>query len=77
MAVDGGGIAEGYAADKAFELLRVNGFKNLILNADGDLRVGGLKNGQPWTIGIQDPIVDKDGKTFFSPGLKDRISFGP
>jgi FAD:protein FMN transferase len=167
MAIDLGGIAKGYAVDRAFELLKSLGYKNLIVNAGGDLRVGGLKNNQPWSIGIQNPresqkilarisvsdmavatsgdyerffihegkryhhifnprdgfptegcqsvtivtkdcitadglatavfvlgsekgyslcqklegvdciIVDKEGKTIFSPGLKGRISFGP
>jgi thiamine biosynthesis lipoprotein len=27
--------------------------------------------------GVKCLIVDKEGKTIFSPGLKDRISFGP
>jgi thiamine biosynthesis lipoprotein len=167
MAIDLGGIAKGYAVDRAFELLKSLGYRNLIVNAGGDLRVGGLKNDQPWSIGIQNPreskkilarisasdtaiatsgdyekyfiyqgkryhhifnpkdgfptegyqsvtiiakdcitadglatavfvlgaekgyslcqklegvdciIVDKEGKTIFSPSLKDRISFGP
>jgi len=55
MEIDLGGIAKGYAVDKAFELLRSLGYKNLIVNAGGDLRVGGLKNDQPWSIGIPDP----------------------
>jgi len=55
MAIDLGGIAKGYAVDKAFELLKSLGFKNLIVNAGGDLRVGGTKLGQPWSVGIQDP----------------------
>jgi thiamine biosynthesis lipoprotein len=55
MSVDLGGIAKGYAVDKAFELLRHLGYKNLIINAGGDLRAGGSKFEQPWTIGIQHP----------------------
>jgi thiamine biosynthesis lipoprotein len=55
MAIDLGGIAKGYAVDRAFELLKSLGYKNLIANAGGDLRVGGLKNNQPWSIGIQNP----------------------
>ena len=167
MAIDLGGIAKGYAVDRAFEFLKSLRYKNLIVNAGGDLRVGGFKNNQPWSIGIQNPresqkilarisvsntalatsgdyekffiyqgkryhhifnpkdgfptegcqsvtilceggmiadalatavfvlgpekgytlcqklegikclIVDKEGKIIFSPGLKDRISFGP
>ncbi len=55
MAVDLGGIAKGYAVDRAFKLLKSLGYINLIVNAGGDLRVGGLKNNQPWSIGIQNP----------------------
>jgi thiamine biosynthesis lipoprotein len=55
MSIDLGGIAKGYAVDRGFELLRSLGFKNLIVNAGGDLRVGGMKGNQAWTIGIQDP----------------------
>jgi len=55
MAIDPGGIAKGYAVDRAFETLSSLGYKNFIVNAGGDLRVGGLKNYQPWSIGIQDP----------------------
>ena len=55
MAIDLGGIAKGYAVDRAFGVLRSLGYKNLIVNAGGDLRVGGLKNNQPWSIGIQNP----------------------
>ena len=55
MAIDLGGIAKGHAVDRAFELLRTLGYKNLIVNAGGDLRVGGSKIDQPWSIGIQDP----------------------
>jgi thiamine biosynthesis lipoprotein len=55
MAIDLGGIAKGYAVDRAFKLLKSLGYRNLIVNAGGDLRVGGFKNNQPWSIGIQDP----------------------
>jgi thiamine biosynthesis lipoprotein len=55
MAIDLGGIAKGYAVDRAFEVLTSLGYKNLIINAGGDLRTGGLKNNEPWSIGIQNP----------------------
>lgn len=57
MSIDLGGIAKGYAVDKAFEVLKNLGYKNLIVNAGGDLRAGGLKWDQPWSIGIQDPRI--------------------
>jgi thiamine biosynthesis lipoprotein len=59
MAIDLGGIAKGYAVDRAFELLKSLGYKNLIVNAGGDLRVGGFKNNQLWSIGIQHPRDSK------------------
>jgi thiamine biosynthesis lipoprotein len=50
-----GGIAKGYAVDRAFQFLHDNGFEDLIVNAGGDLRTGGSKLGRPWMVGIQDP----------------------
>jgi len=50
-----GGIAKGYAVDRAFRFLRDLGFRDLIVNAGGDLRSGGTKFGTPWVVGIQDP----------------------
>ena len=55
MAIDLGGIAKGYGVDRAFDFLRSLGYKKLIVNAGGDLRAGGLKDNQPWSIGIQHP----------------------
>jgi FAD:protein FMN transferase len=55
MAIDLGGIAKGHAVDRGFDILRSLGYKNLIVNAGGDLRVGGTKSSQPWSIGIQNP----------------------
>ncbi|MGB9629428.1 MAG: FAD:protein FMN transferase [Thermodesulfobacteriota bacterium] len=55
MSIDLGGIAKGYAVDRAFEILKRLGYRNLIVNAGGDLRLEGTKFGQPWSIGIQDP----------------------
>jgi len=55
MAIDLGGIAKGYAVDRAFELLKGLGYRNLVVNAGGDLRVGGSKPEGPWSIGIQHP----------------------
>jgi thiamine biosynthesis lipoprotein len=60
MAIDLGAIAKGYAVDRAFELLQSLGYKNVLVNAGGDLRVGGLKNKQLWSIGIQHPRESKN-----------------
>ena len=55
MRIDLGGIAKGYAVDRAYELLTSRGYGNVIVNAGGDMRVGGRKPNGPWVIGIQDP----------------------
>jgi thiamine biosynthesis lipoprotein len=55
MRIDLGGIAKGYAVDRAFEILISKGYRNVIVNAGGDIRAGGKKARGPWVIGIQDP----------------------
>lgn len=56
MLLDLGGIAKGYAADKAIEVLKAKGITSALVNAGGDVRVIGKKpDGKPWRIGIQDP----------------------
>lgn len=55
MRIDLGGIAKGYAVDRAYEVLTSRGYGNVIVNAGGDMRVGGRKPKGPWVIGIQDP----------------------
>jgi len=55
MAIGLGGIAKGYAVDKAMEVLIRHGIANAIVKAGGDMRVQGTEEGQPWAIGIQDP----------------------
>ena len=56
MALDLGGIAKGYATDKAIEVLKARGITSALVNAGGDVRVIGNKpDGKPWRIGVQDP----------------------
>jgi FAD:protein FMN transferase len=56
MLLDLGGIAKGYATDKAIEVLKNKGITSALVNAGGDVRVIGQKPDQkPWRIGIQDP----------------------
>ncbi len=58
MAVGLGGIAKGYAVDRAAAILREKGFNDFIVYAGGDLYVSGEKSpGVPWTVGIQHPRV--------------------
>ncbi|UCD84069.1 MAG: FAD:protein FMN transferase [Deltaproteobacteria bacterium] len=55
MRIGLGGIAKGYAVDRAIQVLQQEGIQDAIVNAGGDLRVIGEKDGQPWRVGIQDP----------------------
>ncbi len=55
MRIGLGGIAKGYAVDRAIQALQQEGIKDAIVNAGGDLRVIGKKDGQPWRVGVQDP----------------------
>jgi thiamine biosynthesis lipoprotein len=50
-----GGIAKGYAVERAAALLRERGVEHALLNAGGDTRVLGDRRGQPWIVGIRHP----------------------
>ncbi len=57
MMVDLGGIAKGYAADEAREVLKKHGIKSAIINLGGNILViGENTNGEPFKIGIQNPL---------------------
>lgn len=53
-----GGIAKGYAVERAAALLRSAGVEHALLNAGGDTRVLGDRRGQPWIVGIRHPRLD-------------------
>ncbi len=53
--IDLGGIAKGHAVDRCIDILVKNGVKNAFINAGGDSRVIGKKNGRLWYIGIRHP----------------------
>jgi hypothetical protein len=59
MAIDLGGIAKGYAVDRAFELLKSLGYRNFLVNAGGDLRVGGSKPEVPGLLESSIPGILK------------------
>ena len=53
--LDLGGIAKGYAVDRAAEIL-AEGATGCLVNAGGDLAVRGTRpDGEGWLIGVQDP----------------------
>lgn len=55
MKLDLGGIAKGYAVDKAIEVLKEKGVKNVLVNAGGDMYCLGEGPQGKWKVGIQHP----------------------
>lgn len=56
MSLDLGGIAKGYAADRAAQILKEYGIEKALINAGGNILVLGEKaSNKPWKIGIQHP----------------------
>jgi len=50
-----GGIAKGYGVDRAMQVLVDGGATSGIVNAGGDLKALGAKDGRPWEIAIKHP----------------------
>ena len=53
--IDLGGIAKGYAVDRAIQQLKRLGIENAIVNTGGDLRAIGERGERNWNIGIRSP----------------------
>ncbi len=54
MKLDLGGIAKGYAADKALAVMRGRGITRALVAASGDIAIGDAPPGKPgWKVGIQ------------------------
>ncbi len=53
MRIGLGAIAKGYAVDRACAVLTAHGVTRAIVNAGGDLRALGSKDGGAWVIGIK------------------------
>lgn len=54
--IDPSGIVKGWAIFQASQLLEEAGFGNFYIDAGGDIQVAGMKNGNPWRIGIRNPF---------------------
>ncbi len=76
-----GGIAKGYAVDRAVAGLHADGMVDFILQAGGDLYVSGNKGGTKWTVGIRDPrgqradpfaVTQLENRTFSTSGDYER-----
>ena len=55
MSIHLGGIGKGYAIDRAAAIFRRRGVRDFVIQSGGDMYVGGLKDGKPWRLAIQDP----------------------
>ena len=54
--IDLGGIAKGFAVDKAIEATIALGIDNILVSAGGDTRIVGDRQGRPWVIGVRHPM---------------------
>lgn len=61
--IDLGGIAKGYAVDRAIALLGHHGIRHATVSAGGDSKILGDKRGKPWLIGIKHPRLPADAPT--------------
>lgn len=55
LALDFGAFAKGVAIEQMITILKEQQLSNALINAGGDLKVIGSKNGKPWRIGIKNP----------------------
>jgi thiamine biosynthesis lipoprotein len=68
--IDLGAYAKGWIVDQAIEKMKKAGIKQGIVNAGGDMYCLGDKNGDGWTIGIQNP--DNKNNTLSVVKLKNK-----
>jgi thiamine biosynthesis lipoprotein len=73
MSFDTGGIAKGFAADKAAAVLKQHGISGALISIAGDIRAFGRRaNGEPWRIGIKHPRPDgRDDELIATVELED------
>lgn len=55
MRVGLGGLAKGWAVDRAARALRARGLQDFLLQAGGDLYAAGTRGGTPWRVEVRDP----------------------
>lgn len=67
MKIDLGGIAKGYAADRAVDILKKMGVTAALVAVAGDIRAYGVKpDGRSWKVGIQDPRPEDPSYNIFA-----------
>jgi FAD:protein FMN transferase len=83
QSLDLGGIAKGFAADEVKRILLKNGIRSAMINLGGNIMaVGKRPDGQPWQIGVQNPlaptgqylgILSETNKTVVTSGSNERF----
>jgi thiamine biosynthesis lipoprotein len=81
MRIHLGGIGKGYAVDRAVKIFRDRGLRDFMIQAGGDMYVGGQRDGRPWRLGIADPrgshepfaTVELSDSTFSTSGDYERF----
>lgn len=62
MGIDLGGVAKGYAADRARDVLRAHGIRSGLIDAGGNIwALGRRPDAKPWRIGIKNPRPEHGG----------------
>ncbi|MBQ7037751.1 MAG: FAD:protein FMN transferase [Clostridia bacterium] len=79
-AVDLGGIAKGYIADRVASVLRGKGVRSALIDLGGNIVAIGNKEGAPFRIGIKDPsatdslcaVIEKSDMSVVTSGIYER-----
>ena len=58
--IDLGGMAKGWAVDRAINIVKEFGVSHASVSAGGDSKVLGDRRGRPWIVGIKHPRLDKN-----------------
>lgn len=66
MTIDLGGIAAGYAVDRAVGILKAAGISSALINAGGDIYALGVKGKTKWQIGLKHPRRQKEMLTILA-----------
>ncbi|MBI5025372.1 MAG: FAD:protein FMN transferase [Nitrospirae bacterium] len=75
MELDLGGIAKGYAADRALEAIKAKGIKAALIAIAGDIKGFGLNHdGIPWKVGLQNPRPAKNSVGSQMPGDREMLT---
>lgn len=70
MRIDLGGIAKGFALDRAVRKLKDAQIDSALINAGGNIYCLGTNHRAPWRVGVQDPF--REGKVLDELVLADR-----